>query len=817
MAAVLNPLHGENPKPDTKLPHPHDPVLQTEHLQMLDLVRDADVTHTATRDGAWSDKATWRDGKLPTEGANVFIPKGKTITLDHVSAVALRTVRVNGALHFAPDRDTGLLVDTIVVAPDASLVIGTVDRPIAADRRATLTFADRGPIDTGWDPTLLSRGLVAHGTVSFHGAAVTPFVALTVAPEKGATRLTLPRRPDGWKVGDRLLLTGTGLERNEDEELELQALSGTEVRVSPIRYRRELPAEGLSVYLANLSRNVVLQSQNTRDISRAGHIMFMHSPEVSVANTAFLNLGRTDKRKPVNDPKLDHAKKLLGGTGLNPRGRYAVHFHRTGVAGCADPAQVRGSVVVNSPGWGFVNHSSNVDMQDNVAFNVAGAAFVTEAGDEIGSFRRNLAVRSVGSGEDVDSRRKLQDFGHEGDGFWFQGGGVTVEHNIACGQAQTGFIFFTSGLEQEGLGKTKFLAANLQDKTWTGGKKAVEVGQVPVRSFKGNIAFASHTGFIPRFHLSGPKDGGPRCPGASVFEDSVVWNTRIGVHIRYSSHITLRNLRLISSSGEKRRGYAGVLGQIEEVNRIRCENLHVEGWRSGVDVRESGSWVIEGGSYNNHVNIMIPTTIERGRVVEITGDIRFAKAGQEPGHYDIYLGAEFKTSFQGRDPNRLFVPDIVKYQGKQLYYLEQAADYVPLRKKVAPAEEKTLGSAEGSVPEELIGKTNREMWEKYGLAIAGTVAPADAIREPRIHGLVGNPAKYPEPEIVHHSTKSAELKGFKLVCTGVEKKPVAEGLPTDLRKGWNLITLTVEDNRRSFLIFGGDAAAAGGKYGKKDE
>src|SRR5207237_5422098 len=96
------------------LPHPHDPILQAEHLHMLALVRDTDVTHTAVRDGAWSDATTWRDGKLPGEGANVLIPKGKTVTVDHVSRVALRTVRVDGALHFTADRDTGLLVDTLV-------------------------------------------------------------------------------------------------------------------------------------------------------------------------------------------------------------------------------------------------------------------------------------------------------------------------------------------------------------------------------------------------------------------------------------------------------------------------------------------------------------------------------------------------------------------------------------------------------------------------------------------------------------------------------------------------------------------------------
>src|SRR5262249_30317537 len=152
---------------------------------------------------------------------------------------------------------------------------------------------------------------------------------------------------------------------------------------------------------------------NARDPSRAGHVMFMHSPKVTLANVAFHDLGRTDKRKPVNDPKPAPDGGIAAGTGTNPRGRYVVHFHRTGVSGHDDPARVSGGVVRNSAGWGFVNHSSNVVMEDNIAVNVSGSAFVTEAGDEIGAFRRNLAVRSAGSKEDTVARDKLQDFRHE--------------------------------------------------------------------------------------------------------------------------------------------------------------------------------------------------------------------------------------------------------------------------------------------------------------------------------------------------------------------------------------------------------------------
>src|SRR5262249_15510550 len=161
------------------------------------------------------------------------------------------------------------------------------------------------------------------------------------------------------------------------------------------------------------SRNVSLESQNQNasELNRHGHIMFMHSPRVKIHNAGFYDLGRTDKRIPVNDGKLDGEKKLIAGSGTNPRGRYPVHFHRTGSDGQSPAIPVKGCAVVNSPGWGYVNHSSHVEMDDNVAYNVHGAAFVTEAGDEIGAFRRNLAVRSAGSGHDTIARNDIQDFG----------------------------------------------------------------------------------------------------------------------------------------------------------------------------------------------------------------------------------------------------------------------------------------------------------------------------------------------------------------------------------------------------------------------
>src|SRR5262249_41205996 len=148
-------------------------------------------------------------------------------------------------------------------------------------------------------------------------------------------------------------------------------------------------------------------------VDRLGHVMFMHNDDVHIGYAGFYRLCRTDKSKPINDPVVQSDWTLKPGTGTNPRARYAVHFHRTGTLNDGDPATVIGSAVVDSPGWGFVNHSSYVDMTDNVAFNVDGASFVTEVGDEIGGFYDNLAIGTTGTGEAeaIDAREGIQDFG----------------------------------------------------------------------------------------------------------------------------------------------------------------------------------------------------------------------------------------------------------------------------------------------------------------------------------------------------------------------------------------------------------------------
>jgi hypothetical protein len=765
----------------------NNPVLMAEHQAMLDLVPYASVTRTAVHSGAWSDPHTWQGGLLPNAGANVLIPMGITVTVDGTNSVPLHTIRDDGTLQFSTTHDSSLLVDTIVETENGNLIMGTAANPIPLGVHAQIEFADDGPIDTNWDPHFLSRGLIAHGNVSVYGAPVTPYVGLSGVAHKGDTTLTLAQVPVDWQAGDQLVLTGTNASQNQDEKLQILAIAGNKVTVAPLKFDH-VPPQGLSVYVADESRNVIFRSQNAQDITRHGHVMFMHSDMVDLHNAGFYDLGRTDKSRPIDDPQFDAKGKLIPGTGLNPRGRYAVHFHRGGTDSSMMPATVTGCVVTDSPGWGFVNHSSYVNFTDNVAFNVVGAGFVTEAGDEIGSFAKNLAIRSTGTGHlesELDLRLANQDFGYSGHGFWFQGPGVSVIDNIAVGQRDTGFMYFTQGLVQQGLGLTGFPSMNLSDPMSANGQPTVPVGNVPVRAFSGNVAFASFTGLAVWEHLLNA------APDArSVFQNFTAWDcSHSGINVYNSAQVTLQNDRIIGSTdlGE-RYGIDG--GGVER--DVLFDNVSVENCQIGIRTPTRGHNVIEGGYLDNIQNIVVNGGQAPDLAVTIGTDVKFgtlsakalnnapqANVTVQPGRLPWRLDTFFET--QG----------VVRSGGQQYYAAEQAPNYVPF-----PA-----GHAPSFVPPELIGKTNRQLWAQYGLAIGGFLAPTGAQTGPHVQGLVGRYTSPPPTLTLLSPRATNQLTGYQLVYQDASGKRVVDPQHITLHNGWNVITRSIGGMNRSFLVF----------------
>ena len=88
-----------------------------------------------------------------------------------------------------------------------------------------------------------------------------------------------------------------------------------------------------------------------------------------------------------------------------------------------------------SPGWGFVQHDSNAILAQNAAYDVFGAAFVAESGNETGRWVENISIKTIGtntSAKDVEDIA-AGDLARNGVGFFFQGRLVDSVDNVAAG------------------------------------------------------------------------------------------------------------------------------------------------------------------------------------------------------------------------------------------------------------------------------------------------------------------------------------------------------------------------------------------------
>ncbi|MCB2097750.1 MAG: cadherin-like domain-containing protein [Parvularculaceae bacterium] len=573
----------------TNIPHPNDPAKQHEHMAAMNLVPVSSATHVAVNNGSWFDPNTWANGQVPGDGARVVIPQGVTVDYDGKSPASIFTVRVDGDLIFDSHTDTFMEVDTFVVTGTGKLTIGTETDPVDPNVSAVISFADNGPIDVAWDPLLLSRGLISHGTVDIHGAQKDTFLKVSVDPMHGDNTLTLETVPSGWQVGDKLVLTGTHLAsikgtakgapvtaQTQDEELIIKAINGNVITLDrALAYDHEGPRADLKAYVANYSRNVVFQSENGQatPVHERGHVMMMHSDDVVVKYAAFDELGRTDK----SARSFDVSQLTSVTSDSNVQGRYSFHLHRTGVTDQAHPAIVEGNAVWGSPGWGFVHHDSNAILSNNAAYDVFGAAFVAETGNETGRWDHNIAIKSLGmnhSSKVVDVGPF--DLGRTGTGFWFQGRLVEAVDNVAAGvPAGAGFTYFHRGTDPNNLSVDPSVSGMSDSLRYLSG---VNSNMPNISIFLNNETIASQIG-LEVVKANPRQDHDVR----SLIDDFTAWEVLKGVHLGYTGHYTIRNLDVVGtdSAGIPLQNGAGISLGVH-VFDVVVNGANIEGFSTGV-------------------------------------------------------------------------------------------------------------------------------------------------------------------------------------------------------------------------------------------
>lgn len=569
--------------------------MHIEQQAVLALVPDDQATARAARDGAWTDPETW-GGNLPEAGAKIVIPESISVRYDGgEDTPPVNWLRVDGTLSFERYANTRLTVDTLVVGLTGTLAVGTREAPI--EGFAEIVFAGDSPVETGPDRPQFERGIVNLGATTLSGQTKTAFVALRDAPRRGAERLQLANAPEGWREGDRVVLTGTHYAKGaarEDETRTLVAIDGATLTLDePLAHDHVLPADsGVAPYVANLTRNVRVASAE-REILQRGHVMFMHSDQVDVHAVEFDDLGRTNKEIYADDPDPGPNGRRLEGegyaspmTGTNVRGRYAVHLHRTGIKPERPCIAITDSVVEGSPGWGFVNHGSYGCIRDNVAHDVLGSAFVSEAGTEIGDFTRNLAVGSNGSdparADDGPHRdTALLDMWHEGIGFGMRSNAVALIGNVATDQAADGFSW--DGWDPESF---SIPAAALPVQGIARSRPSIAFTEQPLLEFVDNVSIANKVGArldgMGTVMQSGTYD--------VIARFTAINSGSRGIVLRYSQTI-LREVRLVNDEPSAASTVGISLGPTSpDYSRVQGEHalndVRVRGFGLGIDNTE---------------------------------------------------------------------------------------------------------------------------------------------------------------------------------------------------------------------------------------
>jgi hypothetical protein len=491
----------------------------------------------SARSGPWSAPATWEGGKVPGAGARVQVRAGHTVTYDLNSDRVIRSIHVAGTLRFAHDKDTRLDVGLIRIQPGddpgrgglrlrgprQGTAPGTAEacprsrHPRAAHRREAHRADPPGVCGRPGQAVLPGRRLLRRA----HGLPRRPlsrtWAKLGVTARKGDSAVTLFEPVSGWKAGDRIIVTMTGIAPTSSaphpgsdpkgtttEERTIKGIDGTQLTLSaPLDFEHL----GSGLYrgeVANLSRNVVVESA---DPEVRGHTMYHRDSAGAVSYAEFRHLGK---------------EGVLG--------RYALHYHL-----CGDT--MRGSYMLGASVWDSANrwlaiHGTNyLVVRDNVGYKSKGHGFFLEDGTEVYSvLDRNLAV---GARPARPLPKQALAFDHnDGAGFWWANSLNTFTRNVAVENGQYGFRYeapepLVVPVQQPG-----------------GERKKVDARTLPFVRFDDNEGHSQTGLYDVKLGTSGDKDGvGPDTKHPFVIRNLLIWNGHYAFDTRMPS-VLIDGLRM---------------------------------------------------------------------------------------------------------------------------------------------------------------------------------------------------------------------------------------------------------------------------------
>jgi hypothetical protein len=840
----------------------------------------ANPTVSSVGNGSWSDPAVWSTGRVPGRGDRVRVAGRTHVIYDVTADAPLDCVAIEprASLDFRTDVATRMHVGTLLVLAGGALRVGTPQSPVQPGVTAEVVIADR-PLDLTddgrgvFDPEQLGTGVIAWGSVTMCGSARRPtFVRLAREARAGDTVLELAEAPAGWRPGDRLVLPesrqdvagGVPFDALHWETPEVGRVEATRLELwAPLRHdhpgaRDASGALRFLPHVAVLTRNVVIRSAAPR--GTRGHVMMTDRAAVDIRYVQFRDLGRALNSKQVDVAKFDKQGRLES-VARNQIGRYPLHMHHllgpvrrpeNGFQFTLIGNAVDGGDEPHDHRWGVVVHASHFGLvRDNVVYNTLGTGVTTEDGSEYGNIiRHNFTARTDGLGLTDYGRiagSTPADFGHAGDGFWFSGPSNLVEDNVAAGSREAGFNYHAS----------EFMAGSYNvpyrqgaDPKAAGRSRAVHQIDMPFHGFNNNEAYAvAGSGLRVRFTngLTGPV----------TIAGTRVWNSREGFLGERVPAATLDGFVVVGDASRtgawlpwpytSTRGlWMGPYAEGVTVRGAAIENVGVgvvapshtafnPGYLVDTALRTGrplpspgGDFTIEGATLrNNRTDVRVenePTglvTYDDRRVV--IRDTSFSRsAGADSLAVDASLKVEpwWGNFWDLRRRQRVFVYGFDRVAGDdfQVFFPEQAPGFVMPQ------------SAANLIGSPAAGLTNRENWDRYGIAVGGQVAPDDAATRPGVRGLVApirpSPKRPAAPPVIS-KVRLVPGSGGRVTLTWHTDTPTAarviSGGAWVLEDGYSLTRLTTEHratvagaspmDRSGLVIVAQDAA---GNFGRSD-
>jgi len=589
------------------------------------------------------------------------------------------------------------------------------------------------------------------------------FFELEVNIAAGDQTVTVREVPLGWSIGDEIVFPDTRQVSPVDlpgfydyqgqyETAYITAINDRVITLeSPLEYPHVGPSDadgsptigfdGAQVmpHVGNLTRNVTFRSENPDGVR--GHTMSFADSVRDIRYAAFEELGRTTPGE-IDNTTYDSEGKVTK-IGTNQIARYADHLHR--VRGPEAGIELEpggpsyqwisvGNSVTGALKWGTTIHASNFGLlSQTVYYDTDGAAIATENGSEYENLiDGNFIVRVNGGGGTftpigVQNSRGGIDNGDLGDGIWLGGPLNTVSNNIVTNVARNAYVVYTENVPTVNRSTNRPVQVPLfpgANPHLPGTTREVNVQAEPFDDFFNNEAYGATTAAVWLWSV-GDRTNFPDTPGRNTLTNTTVWHVSAsGVYFYYANDHVIDGWlqrgdpdaigRPIGDGGSKKKGAAithgGSRAATSEVTRADIQGVEIGFYNRGRGIADSIS--IANSYFDNRTNILSEPWTQNpldGVRDFVLRDIAFGNELNPGANRNVEMRFRAPKAAQKIASETTTVFDFGGNPGIDLdvYYESQAPDVL----------------IDEDVPSPAAGLSNREGFDRFGVANGGRVAP----------------------------------------------------------------------------------------------